>query len=203
MLRVCRKGLACSLAFSACARGALLGTLLLLLPCGGGGGGGGGGPPPVFPIVPGGVGGPPAPPPPPRPPPPPPPQMALPYSLPITRCAPYLAGIFTAICFDQFRHAQQLPTAISAAAAKPGAPAGALVVEGSSGSLSAKDAGSLEAGEAASEGDVPVSVGCCGALAAVNWRRCLRFAADLAAVAAIVALVFIGVGANRQACPRV
>ena len=126
--------------------------------------------------------------------------MALPYSLPITRCAPYLAGIFTAICFDQFRRAQQLPTA---APAKPGAPAGTLTVEGSSNSLSDKDSGSVEAGEAASEGDVPVSVGCCGALAAVNWRRCLRFAADLAAVAAIAALIFIGVGANRQACPRV
>ena len=137
-------------------------------------------------------------------------QFKLPYSLPITRCAPYLAGMFASVCFDQFRRAQQLPTTAPAAPAKSGAPAGALVVEGSSDSLSAKgqasSCGSLEAGQpgspaVSSEGDAAGSLGRCGALAAVlaavNWRRCLRIAADLAAVATILALLFIGVGFNE------
>lgn len=135
-------------------------------------------------------------------------QGELAYTLPFTRCAPYLAGMWAAVCCAELRRAQQLPTAAAQpcargspapAPAQAGLPASssASSLPGKGGSAASASAGSLpsKSGDAGTPaaGDAPAAT---GLWSAANWECWLRLALDLEAVAGIAVLTFLGVGAN-------
>lgn len=111
------------------------------------------------------------------------------YSLPPTRCAPYLSGMAAALlCWQAACRAQQLPATTAEAAAAAGSAAG-----GGSGK-DADSCGSLKDLEGQTAGSSDGSK----AVSAARRRRALLCALDLSAVTVLLALSWLGPGTNRR-----